>query len=190
MPRLIEPTQAVESITLRAATPADASALAGAAAAFFSQTFGPANRSEDMKAYLAEAFSEEGQRAHLRDPDQRVWLALDATGAIVGYAHVRLGAAPSGASAIASARPVELARLYADSRLHGHGVGAVLMRACVDAAREWGGDLLWLGVWEHNPRAIAFYGKHGFRPVGEQEFLLGTDRQRDIVMARDLTTER
>ena len=168
MPRLIEPTQAVESITLRAATPADASALAGAAAAFFSQTFGPANRSEDMKAYLAEAFSEEGQRAHLRDPDQRVWLALDATGAIVGYAHVRLGAAPSGASAIAS----------------------VLMRACVEAAREWGGDLLWLGVWEHNPRAIAFYGKHGFRPVGEQEFLLGTDRQRDIVMARDLTTER
>jgi len=50
--------------------------------------------------------------------------------------------------------------------------------------------VLWLGVWERNARAIAFYRKQGFEVVGEQEFMLGADRQRDLVMARRLTGER
>jgi hypothetical protein len=39
-------------------------------------------------------------------------------------------------------------------------------------------------VWERNPRAIRFYGKYGFRPVGDQTFVLGTDPQRDLVLER------
>ena len=62
------------------------------------------------------------------------------------------------------------------------------MDACLATAREWEADLLWLGVWEHNPRAIAFYEKRGFRAIGAQEFLLGADRQRDLVMVLYLTT--
>ena len=62
------------------------------------------------------------------------------------------------------------------------------MRTCIASARAHGADWLWLGVWEQNPRAIAFYQKHGFRTIGEQTFVLGTDRQRDLVMALDLTT--
>jgi ribosomal protein S18 acetylase RimI-like enzyme len=45
---------------------------------------------------------------------------------------------------------------------------------------------VWLGVWEHNPRAIAFYKKYGFISVGEHPFPLGGDLQRDIVMAKPL----
>ena len=47
-------------------------------------------------------------------------------------------------------------------------------------------DLIWLGVWEQNPRAIAFYTKWGFVEVGAQTFRLGSDLQRDLVMAREL----
>jgi len=43
---------------------------------------------------------------------------------------------------------------------------------------------VWLGVWEHNPRAIAFYRKWGFEAVGEHVFVVGTDPQRDLVMTR------
>lgn len=172
------------------ATPGDAAVLARAAAAFFADTFGLANRADDMDAYVADAFSETRQLVDLSAPNTRLWLAVDARDDIVGYVHVRLGAPlPAGASA-ASARPAEIARLYADRAWHGHGLGAALMQASVAAAREWGADLLWLGVWERNERAIAFYRKHGFEIVGEQEFRLGADLQHDHVMARRLTGER
>ena len=45
-------------------------------------------------------------------------------------------------------------------------------------------DVVWLGVWERNFRATAFYRKFGFVQVGDHVFMLGSDRQRDIVMAR------
>jgi len=60
------------------------------------------------------------------------------------------------------------------------------MAAAIEAARELGGATLWLGVWEHNPRAIAFYAKCGFHDRGSQPFLVGSDLQNDRVMVRDL----
>jgi GNAT superfamily N-acetyltransferase len=175
-------------MSLRIATPADARTLARAATALFVDTFGAANRPEDMNTYVASAFSEGHQRAELSDVDSRVWLATIGED-VVGYAHVRRSPAPSGISG-ARTRAIEIARIYAGRRWHGHGLGAALMEACVATAKEWGGDVLWLGVWERNPRAIAFYEKHGFQVVGDQPFLLGTDLQRDLVMARRLTNDR
>ena len=172
---------------LRLGTPNDAPALAAAATAFFRDTFGAANRPEDLDAYLAGAFTETRLRAELADTGTRVWLAVDEPGNVVGYVHVRLGASPPADSSAPSGRSAEIARLYADRHWHGRGLGAALMDAAVATAAEWGGELLWLGVWEHNPRAIAFYAKHGFVDIGEQEFWLGADRQRDRVMARRLT---
>ena len=46
--------------------------------------------------------------------------------------------------------------------------------------------MLWLGVWQENPRAIAFYQRSGFNIVAEQTFMLGSDRQMDFVMARSI----
>ena len=54
------------------------------------------------------------------------------------------------------------------------------------AARARGAGTLWLGVWERNPRGIAFYVKCGFRDVGSKPFLLGSDWQTDRVMVRPL----
>lgn len=176
--------------SLRLATPADAAGLARAAALFFADTFGPANRTEDIDSYLAETFSESRQLADLSAANTRFWLALDDADAIAGYVHLKLAAPlPQGAS-MTSTRPVEIARLYADRRWHGQGLGATLMQTSIEAACEWQADVLWLGVWERNERAIAFYKKHGFQIAGAQDFLLGADRQRDHVMARRLTMER
>ena len=173
--------------SIRLATPDDAPALAAAGSAFFRDTFGAANRPEDMEDYLARAFSESRQRAELTESGARVLIAIGSDGEIVGYVHVRLGAAPAAASVAPVARSGEIARLYADRRWHGRGLGAALMDAAVTTAAQWGAELVWLGVWEQNSRAIAFYAKHGFVDVGEQEFLLGSDRQRDRIMARRLT---
>ena len=58
------------------------------------------------------------------------------------------------------------------------------MRACVDEARQAGHGTIWLGVWERNGRAQAFYRKWNFRAVGEHVFHLGSDPQKDILMQR------
>jgi ribosomal protein S18 acetylase RimI-like enzyme len=53
-----------------------------------------------------------------------------------------------------------------------------------------GKTYVWLGVWEHNTRAIRFYEAHGFSPAGSHDFFLGSDRQTDIIMRRSLPQAR
>jgi diamine N-acetyltransferase len=48
--------------------------------------------------------------------------------------------------------------------------------------------MLWLDVWERNPRGIAFYRKWGFVEVGRQAFMLGEDLQNDLMTARYLNS--
>jgi diamine N-acetyltransferase len=69
--------------------------------------------------------------------------------------------------------PVELQRLYVDRSAMGQGVGAVLLRASLDAARLAGRRTLWLEVWERNAREISFYVRWQFETVGEDVFRLG-----------------
>src|SRR5436305_271799 len=78
--------------------------------------------------------------------------------------------------------PVELARFYVAHAWHGRGIAQALMDAVKNAAEVLGGKTLWLGVWERNARAIAFYEKCGFRTVGSHPFLVGSDLQTDLVM--------
>ena len=85
---------------------------------------------------------------------------------------------------VGGAKPIELVRLYASREWIGRGVGAALMRACLEEARGAGYETIWLGVWERNARAQTFYEKWGFRAVGEHVFQLGSDPQRDILMER------
>lgn len=158
--------------------------LAELAARLFEETFGAANTPDDMRMYLAEAFSPKAQSDELADPARIVWIAEDHDGTPIGYAMLRRGGTAPGVDAVASA---EVQRIYVDRAWHGRGAAAALMRACADHAREWAADVLWLAVWERNPRAIAFYEKTGFRVVGRQTFVLGRDVQFDLVMSKTLS---
>ncbi len=162
---------------VRRAVPSDAAALAELAARTFSDAFAEHNRAEDMDAYLAKTYGETQQRREIEDPEV-VTLVVEDGDALIAFAQLRGSTLEYG--------DVELARLYVDREQHGRGIAQTLMNAAIDAARELGGALLWLGVWEHNPRAIRFYEKCGFRDIGSQPFLLGTDVQTDRVMTFDL----
>ena len=87
-------------------------------------------------------------------------------------------------AAVQGPAPLELKRLYVARAWHGQGVAQALMDAVLDAARASGARTLWLGVWERNPRAAAFYAKYGFTRVGEHTFVLGADAQTDWLLAR------
>jgi len=171
------------TVTIRRATEADATLLSRLAARLFEETFGPLNDPADMRAYVSHAFSAEAERAALNDADCAVWIVEDATSCAMGYATMRRWSTASG---VVAKRPAELQRIYVDRGLHGLGVGDALMRTCVEHAGDWHCDVIWLGVWERNPRAIAFYRKAGFSVVGRQSFQLGGDLQQDFVMARPL----
>jgi len=113
----------------------------------------------------------------LADPDAITLLAVRDDEAI-GCAQIRKKAAPS---CVLAEKPVELHRFYLARSAHGNGAAAPLMQAARAAAQELGGVHLWRGVWEHNPRAMSFYGKSGFAKVGRHAFIVGSDRQTDWV---------
>ena len=164
------------------ATAGDAEALAQFGARTFCEAFGADNTAEDMRLHLASAWSPELQRAEILDPQVDTLLAR-AEGVLAGFAQLRPGNAPA---CIATMRPVELLRFYVDKPWQGQGLAGELMQAVLRRAGEHGARELWLGVWERNPRAQAFYRKHGFRQVGTQIFVVGTDPQTDHVMLREL----
>lgn len=170
------------TIRLRRARPADAAALAAFAARTFVETYGNANRPADMAAHVAAAYGLTQQGQELSDPAYITLLIEDDSG-LAGYAQLRRHAPPP---CVPEDVPVELHRFYVDRGWQGRGLAQRLMASVHDAARELGGRSFWLSVWEHNPRAIAFYAKCGFRDVGDTDFFVGPDRQTDRVMVAEL----
>ena len=169
-------------LTIRRAGPEDAGLLAELGARTFSETFSADNSPEDMAAYLAATFNRSRQTAELNDVASTFFIA-EVGGLAAGYAQLHAGEPAEG---VEGPEPVELVRLYVSREWLGRGVGEALMRACVDEARRAGHGTIWLGVWERNGRAQAFYRKWNFRAVGEHVFRLGSDPQRDILMERAL----
>jgi GNAT superfamily N-acetyltransferase len=171
------------NLIIRQAKVDDASLLAKLGARTFAETFAEDNSTEDMAAYLASSFSEGQQAAELADPDSTIYIA-ETNGVATGYAMLHSGLAPD---CVTDDKPIELVRLYVSREQLGHGVGAGLMQTCINEANLQGHHTMWLGVWENNHRAQAFYRKWKFRDVGTHIFQLGQDAQTDILMERSIS---
>lgn len=174
-----------EDVTTRRAGPSDAALLAALGARAFADTFAADNSPEDLAAYLAGAFGEAIQRAELEDPGCTVFLA-ERGDEVVGFLTLREGPTPA---CVPWSDVIEIARLYAVHSAIGSGVGATLMRRAIAEALMRGREGIWLGVWERNARAIAFYQRFDFHQAGSQPFMLGRDRQIDLVMVRRTARE-
>lgn len=164
---------------IQKATPDDARELAAFAEKSFRDAFGAMNEPADVDAFCARAFTPEAQERELADPAMTTLLVRD-QGEIIGYAQIQEAEPHPG---VAELPAVLLKRIYVDQGWLGRGVGKSLMSAVAVEATSRGAQTLWLTVWERNPRAIRFYSELGMVVVGEADFLLGTDLQRDLVMA-------
>lgn len=159
---------------IRSAVPADAARLAELGARTYHDTFVEHTDPEDLRIFLARTYNEAEQAEEIADPTI-VTFVYEIDGELVAYAQLKLGDDPS---------RIELGRLYVDRSQHGKGVAHAMMRRCLDEAAARGAKTIWLGVWEHNERAKAFYRKYGFVKCGEHPFIVGTDVQTDHEMER------
>lgn len=180
---IVEPASSdAGRVVIRAAAAADAAELSRFARAIFDESFSWGNDAADMEAYMSEAYSPARQLAEIESADTATFLA-EHEGELVGFAQLSRGSAPS---CVSGSSPIEVKRFYVATSWHGRGIARDLFDRVLQQARAWGGDVLWLGVWAPNARAISFYRKTGFTEVGTQLFQLGSDAQTDLVMSRSI----
>jgi ribosomal protein S18 acetylase RimI-like enzyme len=170
------------SIVIRAGAVADAPALAELAARTFREAFAADNRPEDMALHLTRAYGPSQQAKELADPDIST-LFVEVDGQTAGYAQLRSGETPA---CVTGEAPIELWRFYIAQSWHGRGIAQALMQRVDSEAVRRGARTLWLGVWERNERAKAYYKKTGFTDVGSHVFMVGGDAQTDRILVRPL----
>ena len=163
-------------------TVSDVSILRGIARDTFIETFSEANKAEDMERYLTENFSEEQLARELSNPDSFFYVA-EVNGHVVGYLKLNTAHAQTEPQA---ANALEIERIYVLGTHHGHGVGQALYHHAMSVAEDRKASYVWLGVWEHNHRALRFYEKNGFIAFGTHIFQLGNDQQTDILMKKSV----
>lgn len=56
----------------------------------------------------------------------------------------------------------------------------------MEIAKEGNKKKIWLGVWERNENAIAFYQKMGFVQTGSHSFYMSDEEQVDFIMTKTL----
>ena len=146
--------------------------------ATFTEAFAADNTAANLQQYLDKAFSIEKLEAELQDPNAQFYFAWS-DNRVIGYLKINFG---SSQSVPQDEKAVEIERIYVSGAFYGKNIGQQLVEKAIGVARQAGAPYIWLGVWEHNPRAIRFYGKNGFVPFDEHTFMLGDEAQRDILM--------
>jgi len=167
---------------IRLAVPQDAATLAALGKKTFIDAFAADNTAENLSLFVEQNYSEVKQAREIADPERRIFIAWENDQA-VGYSHLRLG---NPDVCIQGLQPIEMVRLYVDRAWHAKGVAHQLMEHAIGVATELGRKTLWLGVWERNLRAQAFYRKWGFREVGTHVFWVGNDPQRDLILEKEI----
>lgn len=172
----------MNTIAVRIANASDAELIADLSRKTFYDTFASFNTKADMDKFLNEQFTRQKLMDEVKDGKNIFLLAYDDEQP-VGYAKMQEG----------EKRPefdnqpsIEISRIYAVQTSIGKGIGKLLMQNCIDTAKQLHRKIIWLGVWQQNAHAIAFYKKWGFEKFAEHDFLLGDDLQVDWLMKKSL----
>lgn len=160
----------------------DAEALQSLGKTTFREAFGDQNSFADMDQYLNEKFSLSQLTKEIKTKGSAFYF-LEENHTPFGYLKLNVGAAQSD-DILPTAFEIE--RIYLLEAYHGKGYGQILMDKSIAEAKAHNCHTIWLGVWEHNLKAIRFYKKNGFSVFSKHPFKLGGDDQTDILMKRRL----
>jgi ribosomal protein S18 acetylase RimI-like enzyme len=166
---------------VRYGTPTDASLLADLGARTFC-TYCKNIPEKDLRYYLDRNFTPEKILSLLDDKDT-AFLFLEMSGEPIGYA---LLCNSKATNRLISSNYIQLEKLYLLEKWTGRRWGDFLMAQCLEHMEHRGFDGLRLTVWEQNTRAIRFYERWGFQKVGSQDFVVGTQIQKDFVFPKNI----
>ncbi|MBY0117102.1 GNAT family N-acetyltransferase [Paenibacillus sp. FSL L8-0435] len=148
----------------------------------FNETFKAQNSPENMNAYLNKAFNREQLESELSMADSQ-FLFIYVDNQVAGYMKVNINDAQSEKMGEES---LEIERVYIKKEFQKHGLGKVLLLKAIEMATEHHKTNIWLGVWEKNENAIAFYEKMGFVQTGAHAFYMGDEEQIDLIMTKKI----
>ena len=172
----------MQPIIVRYASSSDAELIADLSRQTFYDSYAAHNTKEDMDKFMNEQFTKQALMNEVITPGN-IFLLAYGDGEVKGYVRLRESNAPTELNNI---NAIEIARIYACTNVIGKGIGSALMQKCIDVARENGKQIIWLGVWPKNQRAVDFYIKWGFEKFADKEFILGNDVQYDWLMKKIL----
>jgi ribosomal protein S18 acetylase RimI-like enzyme len=167
-------------LQIQRCTPVDLPALLEVAKVSFREAFTANNSPEKLEEYIASAFDETQFLRELNNPGSEFYLARSGERP-VGYLKVNFASAQT---ELQDPKSLEVQRIYVLEEFHGKGVAQVLLQQALEVAAQHQLEYLWLGVWEHNLKAVRFYRKHGFETFGSHPFLFGSEEQTDLLMKR------
>ena len=173
----------MQAIVIHPVTPDDLETLQTLSRETFYEAFAKDNNEADMQKYLEESFNSEKLTVDLNDPASFFFIAWDNNDP-VGYLKLNTGDAQTELKDDDTAGEIE--RIYVKSAYQGKKIGQLLYDKAEEIGREQKRKYIWLAVWEHNLKAMAFYKKNGFEKFGEHIFKLGDDEQTDIMMRKEL----
>ncbi|RAP77312.1 GNAT family N-acetyltransferase [Paenibacillus montanisoli] len=170
------------TITIKKCKFDDLSSLQEIGVETFNETFKNQNSPETMKAYLERAFSLKQLEKELSTISSEFYF-IYSNEEIAGYLKVNTNDAQSEKMGNDS---LEIERIYIKKRFHKQGLGKYLLNKALDIANERNKEKIWLGVWEKNESAIAFYEKMGFVQTGAHSFYMGDEEQIDFMMTKTI----
>jgi diamine N-acetyltransferase len=173
----------MSTVKITVVSPSDLEQLQKIAISTFKEAFSIGNSEKNMKTYLETKFSLKQLAAELSDGNSSFYFAKHED-QIVGYLKLNFGRSQT---ELKDENALEIERIYVLKEFHGKKVGQLLYDKAIEVAHEKKVNYMWLGVWENNPRAIAFYRKNGFIEFDKHIFQFGHEEQTDIMMKMTLT---
>lgn len=168
--------------TIRPVTATDIELLQEISIETFRDTYAAFNTEADMQLHIEQKFNRQELLEETQTKGDQFFIA-EKENVAAGYIKLRSSENPEG---IDDRRHMELERIYARKTFQGLGLGKLLIDKASSFAKEIGCEVLWLGVWKQNEKALQFYKRNGFEIFGEQIFTLGSDDQVDWLMKKEL----
>ncbi|NOU89742.1 GNAT family N-acetyltransferase [Paenibacillus sp. LMG 31460] len=170
------------TVNLKKCTLEDSRTLQEISCETFNETFKHQNSPENINAYLERAFSLKQIEKELSNIFSQFFFVY-LNNEVAGYLKVNTNDAQSEKM---DDKSLEIERIYIKSKFQKQGLGKYLLNKAMEIAKGRNKKEIWLGVWEKNENAIAFYNKMGFVQTGVHSFYLGDEEQRDFIMTKTL----
>jgi len=144
----------------------------------FLAAFAKDNTAQNIEDYFEKAFSIKALNNQLNNLNSRFYFVYQGP-ELCAYFKINIG---DSQTEIQGMDGLELERIYIYPSFQNQGLGEIILNEVKIKAILENKKYIWLGVWEHNIKAIQFYKRFGFEQFDNHIYILGDDAQTDLMM--------